>query len=803
MEVGYSKEIHIMTKTGGFDTSIESEEIEITAIAEVGEETYNSNDYSTMILQSKSDYEYEFYGDPEKDRKPIQPFIQEVNKYPGLLDIIMAIDGTVNKRSSHASGVILYEDDPFDTASIMRTPSGDLITCYDLHDAEYAGDTKYDILSTEISDKIIQCYNLLLENHEIPQLTLKEFYDQYLHPEVMDTENPELWKHLAAGDVLDVFQFNEGSGLAIAKKLKPKDPIEMTAANALMRLMNEKGVESQQDRYVRIQKQGIEVFDSEMRSHHLPDRIIELMHKHCDQYYGCCMLQEKMMEILMDVANFTLGEANSARKVVAKKQMDKIPALKEQFYSKLADIPKEGADYLWSIVVAPSLGYAFSLCHSLPYSFVGMQTLLLATKFNPIYWNTACLIVNSGATDVDAKGATNYKKIAKAVGDIISAGVKVSLLDINSSDYGFKPDVENNQIIFGMKGVQGLGNQFIQSIIQNRPYSSPKDFLMKVKPNKQTMLALIKGGAFDSMMDRKLCLGWYLYTTCKTKERLTLQNMSTLIKLQMIPQELQKEKSIYEFNRYLKHIEYKLDQRAIDFLMKIEAEEFIQDDLTVNPKLWDKFYQKALDPLRDWLKTNQEDLLHKINGILFQEEWKKYTGRGNISSWEMDSLCFYYHDHELANIRNDLYGFKNFEKLPREPVVERVWQAKNISIYHLDMICGTCIAKNKEKSTATILTPNGVVDVKFRKEYFSLFNKQISVRDADGTKHIIEHSWFNKGSMIAVTGMRSGDDFIAKTYKSTPTHTLYKIDAVNADGTIQMRHERYTGIEEEEEDEQN
>lgn len=45
----------------------------------------------------------------------------------------------VNKRSSHASGVILYGEDPFETASFMRTPSGDLITCYDLHKAEAAG----------------------------------------------------------------------------------------------------------------------------------------------------------------------------------------------------------------------------------------------------------------------------------------------------------------------------------------------------------------------------------------------------------------------------------------------------------------------------------------------------------------------------------------------------------------------------------------------------------------------------------------------------------------------------------------
>ena len=80
----------------------------------------------------------------------------------------------------------------------------------------------------------------------------------------------------------------------------------------------------------------------------------------------------------------------------------------------------------------------------MPYSFVGLQSIFLATFQNPIYWNTACLIVNSGATDEEAGGSTDYGKIAKAIGDIISAGIKVSLPDVNKSDFGFKPDVENN-----------------------------------------------------------------------------------------------------------------------------------------------------------------------------------------------------------------------------------------------------------------------------------------------------------------------------------------------------------------------
>ena len=81
-------------------------------------------------------------GNPDKDRKPVTTFIREVGQYPGLLNIIVSIEGLVNKRSSHATGVILYGEDPYETAAFMRTPSGDLITCYDLHMAEAAGDSK-------------------------------------------------------------------------------------------------------------------------------------------------------------------------------------------------------------------------------------------------------------------------------------------------------------------------------------------------------------------------------------------------------------------------------------------------------------------------------------------------------------------------------------------------------------------------------------------------------------------------------------------------------------------------------------
>ena len=79
------------------------------------------------------------YGNEEKNRKPVKSFIREINNYPGLLDIITGIENLVNKRSSHASGVLFFDSDPFAHCAFMKTPKGEIITQWDLHDIEYMG----------------------------------------------------------------------------------------------------------------------------------------------------------------------------------------------------------------------------------------------------------------------------------------------------------------------------------------------------------------------------------------------------------------------------------------------------------------------------------------------------------------------------------------------------------------------------------------------------------------------------------------------------------------------------------------
>ena len=724
----------------------------------------------------------------------MKPFLQEISRYPGLLDIIYNIEGLINKRSSHASGVIFYSDDIFETSAIMRTPSGDLITQFNLHDAEAAGDTKYDFLVTEVSDKIIECIKLLQDNGYIEQGDLKTIYNKYFNPTVLNTKDPRIWKALSEGSVLDCFQFSTGVGLEIAKKLKPQNPIEMTAANAMMRLMTAQGAESQQDRFLRI-KENPAAFENELQAHKLKEEQKDAIHEYCDEYNGCVPLQEQMMSILMDdrLSNFSLSEANSARKIVAKKKMSQIPDLKKLLFDKTKD--NNLSEYLWKTAIEPSLGYAFSKNHSLPYSFVGIQTLYLATSYNPIYWNTSCLIVNSGGLE----GSTDYGKVAKALGQIKEAGINISLVNINKSDFGFLPDEENERILFGLRGMLNVGEDLVKEIIDKRPYNSMFDFFSKVKVNKSSMISLIKGGAFDEFDERKKLMAQYLWTTCGAKKKLTLQNMNALIQNGLIPSDLGKERAIFEFNRYLKKVcklkdeNYILDDRAVTFYTNNWNDICYENGVAfISIKEWEKKYKVAMNVAREWLKNNQDATLYEMNKRLFKDEWEKYAS-GNYSSWEMESLCFYYHEHELAHINMSKYGLEAFNSLPVEPIVDKYFKKGklNIPLYKLSKICGTCIAKNKNKGSVTLLTTQGVVEVKFRKEYFALFDKRISEPQGDGTKKVKEKSWFDRGSMIMVTGIRRGDVFIPKKYASTVGHQLYRITKVCDNGDLELTSERY------------
>lgn len=172
------------------------------------------------------------YGNPDKDRKPVRDFVNEVNKYPGLLDIMLNVEGLITHRGSHASGVILFENNPFMKTAFMKTPKGEIITQFDLHDVSYCGAVKYDFLVTDVQDKLVQTIKFLQEDGLLDKnKSLREIYDENFHPNVLPLDYEPAWRALQEGTVLNAFQFDSAVGAQAAKRIKPKTLQEMSDAN--------------------------------------------------------------------------------------------------------------------------------------------------------------------------------------------------------------------------------------------------------------------------------------------------------------------------------------------------------------------------------------------------------------------------------------------------------------------------------------------------------------------------------------------------------------------------------------------
>ena len=198
-----------------------------------------------------------------------------------------------------------------------------------------------------------------------------------------------------------------------------------------------------------------------------------------------------------------------------------------------------------------------------------------------------------------------------------------------------------------------------------------------------------------------------------------------------------------------------------------------------------------MNQARDYLKNHQQEMLKTYNILLFKEQWDKYA-KGTVSAWEMEALCFYYSDHELKNVDNQKYGIKNFFELSPEPEVDYFFKrnGKEIPIYKLCRVAGTVIGKNDTRHSVTLLTTNGVVTVKFTRDYYAMFNRQLSEKDEQGVKKVKEKGWFTRGTKLLVTGYRRDDTFVSKKYKTTGGHQLYMITEVDG-RNINITSERY------------
>lgn len=802
------------------------------------------------------------FGDTENGWEPVKQFVNEMSQnYPEVWEVSSKIEGLVNRLGSHAGGVIFKDEDFTESVSLMRTPKGEIITAYDLHDVEYCGDIKYDVLSVEGLDKIHNCLDLLMQYGYIEDTgDLKQTYNNTIGIYKIERDAPKMWEMIWNHQITSLFQMEKESGTKGIALVLPKSVKELATLNSVIRLMApEKGAEQPLDMWARY-RNNINDWYKEMSNYGLSEEEIQWLANYPDITDGIAESQECLMKLVQEqrLGGNNLNFADKCRKGLAKKDG---PLFKECELEYFKNAKEKGCSeklvhYVWDVLLRVQRNYSFNKSHTLAYSLVALQEMNLAYYYPIIFWNCACLITDSGGnendTDTDLLNiddddnlntsnydpfvdfyeeeneydddddddnddqegqenlkkenkkakktkTNNYGKIASSIGKFKADNINISLPDINYSTYTFSPDVENNIIRYGLSGISRIGEDLIKEIINNRPYTSIEDFQNKVKVNKVQMINLIKGGLFDKFGERKDIMKKYIISISNLKQRITLQNMKTLIEMNLLPETLSFEIKVYNFNKYLKKFKidnyYELNEIAFNFYEQnfdLDNIKFINNSNLILQKTWDKIYDKYMDNIRNYIKSNKQELLEKINTTLINNNWNKYC-QGSYSKWEMDSVSFYYHEHELANLQKNIYSITNFIDIPENPVIDRIIsiKGKQIPLLKLYRIAGTVLDKNKQKKTITLLTNDGqVVNVKIYGQVFSYYDKQISEKDQIGKKHVVEKSMFNRGNKLIITGIRQQDGFLAKKYSKTNYPLVELITKIYDNGYIETKSER-------------
>lgn len=746
------------------------------------------------------------HGNPDKDRAPVTQLINELEKYPNLLETALKIEGIIVRRGIHAGGVIIFNEETYKHNAMMTAAKGDAqVTQFNLHDSEQTGGVKYDLLSVENLDRMRATLDLLEEEGKISyESGLRQTFTELLHPKELNLEDKDYFKMASTGKVADLFQFQTLIGQETLKRIKPQSFEEFCAANSLMRLQASEGGEQPIDIFIR-HKNNMDSWYKEMKDFGLTPEEIDIMKDHLEIHKGVNATQEVSMAISADprITNFSIKEQNELRKTIAKPKGAALDDLEKLHYSKGK---KQGASktllkYVWDRCYKLQFSYSFSQLHVTAYSIIGIQNLELNRRFHPIYWQTASLNVDSGTLDGDG---VDYAKIGSAIGKMQSQGVSVGLPSINKSKLIFTPDVDTNTIMYGLGAIKSINTNIAQQLIDLRPYKSLEDFLVKAYDSKvitnQHLIMLVKAGALDEFGERKEVMMDVIRYITPIKDTYTLASINKLIDsgvledrpeypLIQIREKMKKNviRKITTGNAKTPHKVFKVkDMEEFDSIVKDDVIiDVLHDHYEVDEKMFKRYFDKETKQLKEWLKT--PEAVDRVNRYELNQQWIKYA-LGSYSSWEMESLSYYFHEHELKNIDKDKYAITAYTDLSEEPVIEstRKWGERDVHIYKLSQIAGTVLGKNDTRHTITLSTPEGVVTVKYQGGQFSFYSKQVK----KGGK-VVDKSWFSRGNRLLVTGFRRGNQFVAKTYKhSISQHTTKLITDIEPSGDLYYRVER-------------
>ena len=694
-----------------------------------------------------------FFGNEKKGRKPVQEFIDKVERYEGLKDVMLSIEGLVNGRSQHASSVIFYPGSFLDVNAMMKTTKGLEVTQFNAEDGEYASELKLDFLSISALDTIRESMELLLKDGKIEwQGSLKATYDKYFHPDVLDLTSKEMFDMLADGDIFDAFQMSSLVAKNAMKKIRPETFNEIEVTNTLIRLQVDGEKEQPVDKFVRYKKNINEWYD-DMRSYGLNKKEIDLMKEHLLERNGIMDTQEAIMLAVMDkrIGNSNLEFANKYRKAIAKKNEEDIEKCEKIFTKNIIDNghSKEFADYIINEQIGLSRKYSFSRPHVSGYSLILMIEMNIAYHYGLEYWKTACLndAIFSGDEISGSKDFTAVSEYVNALHD------SILLPDINKSELKFTTN--NNKVLFGLGAILGVDINTLDAILEHRPFTSLEDYYNRMVKTKlispKKSILLIKSGAMNKLenMNRRDIMIEFVKYIVPQKEKITMTQLPYV--RDILPSSFSDLLSLYDFrNRIEGRNKEKMNEEIekifiLNYSKEVEYR-FKNGQLEIDMKSWKKFYNKSIKPLKEEIKKDK--YAKEFTRQKRKEYWLKEC-YGTIPEWEIETILFNSNEFVIDNKKvNERFELSDFKELKSNPILKR--NIRGFIDYEISAISGVVVGNNHIKRIVYLLTENsGVVPVKVSRKNYTTYQEKTT---NDG-------SWWDRGSLLVVLGYKSGASF--------------------------------------------
>ncbi len=402
-----------------------------------------------------------------------------------LLDIAMGLEGMPRQASTHACGIVITKE-PVDTYVPLYVRDGQISTQYIMTTLEELGLLKMDFLGLRTLTVIQDTIDLVKQNRGIDVEFDKEMAD------------PKVYKLWQEGKSCGIFQFESQGMTNFMKELKPDCLEDLIAGVSLYR----PGPMDQIPRYIK----GKQNPGHNEYTHPSLEPILNVT-------YGCMVYQEQVMQIVRDLAGYSLGRADLVRRAMGKKKLDVMAKEREVFINGQVDengnvvvpgcvrngIDKESANKIFD-EMAEFAKYAFNKSHAACYAVVAYRTAYLKAYY-PAEFMAATL--NSFLGNLD--------KIPQYVDECKNLGIEILRPDINRSSTKFT--VEDGKIRFGLGSIKNVGIAPVDAIVnerkENGDYKSFVDFCERIADetvNKKCVESLIKAGTFTEFPQTRATL---------------------------------------------------------------------------------------------------------------------------------------------------------------------------------------------------------------------------------------------------------------------------------------------------------